>query len=508
MPEFTRPYLYPAQLDAIFCVERYGITEASTKSGKTVGSIAWFVEQGLAGQRGWNYWWVAPGYNQAEIAYRRIKNALTKGAFTAFDTPTPRIVLLNGAWLWFKSADNADALYGEDVYAAVVDEASRVAETAWHAIRSTLTATRGPIRLIGNVKGRKNWFYVLARQAELEMLAEPDAAKRRMHYARITADDAVAAGVLDAEEIEDAKQTLPERIFRELYYAEPGDDTGNPFGLEHIRACTVDSLAPGPVVAWGIDLAKKQDYFVCIGLNANGQVSEFHRWRGVPWRASIRRVWHLVGEDVPALVDSTGVGDPVLEELQVEHGNFFGYNFSPASKQKLMEGLAVSIQSREISFPKGYIPSELEMFEYEERPNSAQVRYSAPEGHNDDCVCSLALARQMWTEVQPGQNLMAFYGTQVAQLREREAEMSKENNRPWQSPQQGFDVEVGDLITNELEELYNEVVAKTLGTATRNCFACSKPVTGNARVSDGENVWHTQCAGANARPRLSAEAIA
>ena len=208
------------------------------------------------------------------------------------------------------------------------------------------------------------------------------------------------------------------------------------------------------------------------------------------------------------MVDSTGVGDPVLEELQVEHGNFFGYNFSPASKQKLMEGLAVSIQSREISFPKGYIPSELEMFEYEERPNSAQVRYSAPEGHNDDCVCSLALARQMWTEVQPGQNLMAFYGTQVAQLREREAEMSKENNRPWQSSAAGFDVEVGDLITNELEELYNEVVAKTLGTATRNCFACSKPVTGNARVSDGENVWHTQCAGANARPRLSAEAIA
>ena len=38
-------------------------------------------------------------------------------------------------------------------------------EDAWIAIQSTLTATRVPVRIIGNVKGKKNWFYLLARRA-------------------------------------------------------------------------------------------------------------------------------------------------------------------------------------------------------------------------------------------------------------------------------------------------------------------------------------------------------
>lgn len=487
----------------MFCIERYGLIEASTKSGKTVSAIAWLVEQALKGRSGNNYWWVAPGYTQAGIAYRRIKQGLTKGSFTAFDTPTPRICTMVGTWIWFKSADDPDALYGEDVYACIVDEASRTSEDSWHAVRSTLTATRGPIRAIGNVKGRRNWFYGLARQAETEMLTEPDPAKRRMHYAKITADDAVSAGVLDAQEIEDARAVLPEKIFRELYYAEPGDDTGNPFGLDHIRACTVGELASGPVAAWGIDLAKSQDWFVCIGLNTNGEVCEFHRWRGIPWRQSIRRVWQLVGEDTPALVDSTGVGDPVVEELQYEHGNFIGFHFSSTSKQKLMEGLAVSIQSREVKFPKGLIPQELEAFGYEFKPTG--VRYSAPEGQHDDCVCSLALARQMWTETAPGENVMKYYAGVSDRLRQKESEVPIENNRPWREEE--LVLSRDDIVGKELEDLYNEEVAKHLPETRRICFSCKQPVVGSERVTDGELFWHMGCARGGRPTILQAEAV-
>lgn len=456
------------------------------------------------GKAGNNYWWIAPGYSQAEIAYRRIKLGLTKGSFVAFDTPTPRISTMVGSWIWFKSADNADALYGEDVYAAIIDEASRVPEPSWHAIRSTLTATRGPIRLIGNVKGRKNWFYALARKAQAEMLEQPDPAKRRMHYSMITADDAIEAGVLDQEEIEDARSTLPTNIFRELYYNEPGDDTGNPFGLDHIKACARPDLAPGPVAAWGIDLAKKQDYFVVIGLNEQGGVAAFYRWRGVPWRVSIRKVWSIVGEDTPALVDSTGVGDPVLEELQYEHGNFSGFMFSSTSKQKLMEGLAVSIQSHELTFPEGFIRQELELFEYE--ATRTGVRYSAPEGYNDDCVAALALARQMWTEVAPGTNVMKFYDQSLAKQKGLDAVEAKEDNRPWQA-QKGFAVDTSDIIGKELEDLYNEVVAKNLSEEQRVCRGCGLAVTGPTKVTDGEFFWHVGCAGSGSGQVRRAEVV-
>ena len=353
------------------------LTNGFIPTHNTVGCMAWIIEQALQGHPNWNHWWIAPVSSQADIAFRRIKEGMTRGSFTSRETPEKQIRTINGAFIWFKSADNPDSLYGEDVYSAVIDEASRCNEKSWYAVRSTLTATRGPCRIIGNVQGRKNWFYHLSRKAEK--------GEFNYSYAKITAQDAVDAGVLDAAEIEDARTSLPEHVFRELYFAEPGDDTGNPFGSQHIAACISDSLSKHPAVAYGIDLAKKQDYLVVIGLDENGNVCEFHRWRNVPWRESIRRIWRIVGEDVPALVDSTGVGDPVLEELQHEHGNFNGYHFTQSSKQKLMEGLAVSIQGHEITYPDGVIRNELDTFEY--HYTRTGVTYTAPEGYNDDCVC-------------------------------------------------------------------------------------------------------------------------
>jgi hypothetical protein len=57
---YTRPPLYPLQSEAFFNSSRYSITEASTKSGKTVGGMVWLVEQALAGKEGHNFWWNAP----------------------------------------------------------------------------------------------------------------------------------------------------------------------------------------------------------------------------------------------------------------------------------------------------------------------------------------------------------------------------------------------------------------------------------------------------------------
>jgi hypothetical protein len=75
--------------------------------------------------------------------------------------------------------------------------------------------------------------------------------------------------------------------------------------------------------------------------------------------------------------------------------------FTAKSKQQMMEGLAVAIQQRKITFPEGLITQELGDFEYEYTRTG--VRYSAPTGMHDDCVCSLALA---WKKYSPTQ----YYG--------------------------------------------------------------------------------------------------
>jgi hypothetical protein len=55
-----------------------------------------------------------------------------------------------------------------------------------------------------------------------------------------------------------------------------------------------------------------------------------------------------------------------------------------------MERLSLAIQRGEIRFPEGPIVTELEAFEYQYTRTG--VRYGAPEGMHDDCVCALALA--------------------------------------------------------------------------------------------------------------------
>jgi phage FluMu gp28-like protein len=379
--EYNRPWLAPYQKAALFRDERYCIVEGSTKSGKTAPCLIWLAEQAMAGKEGWNYWWVAPVYSQAEIAYRRMKRGLPRELYHSNDSDK-WIELANGTRIWFKTAEKPDNLYGEDVYAAVIDEASRCREEAWEAIRSTITATRGPVRIIGNVKGRKNWAYRMARKAE--------AGESGMHYARVTAYDAVKAGILDHDEIEAARRELPDAVFRELYLAEASDDEGNPFGIKAIREC-IAPLSEADPKAWGWDLAKSVDWTAGIALDRKRRTCRFHRFQK-PWQETIETIRHETAA-TPALVDSTGVGDPIVESLQRAQGrNFEGFKFSSPSKQQLMEGLALAIQRQEVRFPDGVIVSELEAFEYVYTRTG--VRYSAPEGMHDDCVMALALAVQ------------------------------------------------------------------------------------------------------------------
>lgn len=402
--KYVRPWIYEKQERAIFNDKRYSLIEASTKTGKTAGCIIWLLEQALKGVKGQNFWWVAPVTAQAEIAFNRMRNYLQardlSGHLTAFykcNLTKHYLELYNGTIIWFKGADKPDSLYGEDVWAAVVDEASRVKEDAFTAVRSTLTATNGPMRVIGNVKGRTNWFYRMCRMAQQ--------GHSEMHYHKLTAYDAAYAGVLDWAEIKDAKRLLPEHTFRELYLAEPSDDGGNPFGLKAIQECILPGYNEKDIsandsyliwesgteaVAWGWDLAKSHDFTVGTAFDKNNDVCQLVRFQTNWPDTKQRMIDHTCG--LPALIDSTGVGDPILDDLQRKGSNWEGFKFTSPSKQQLMEGLASDIHAREIRFPPGVLVIELEQFEYEVKRTS--VRYTAPEGLFDDCVCSLALANK------------------------------------------------------------------------------------------------------------------
>ncbi len=386
---YSRPYVTSYQQAILDCEARFTITAASTKTGKTASHIIWLFEQALNCTQGQSVWWVAPVYQQAEIAFRRMRNQVTDRNF--FETNETKLLLTlpTGSRIEFKSGEKPDNLYGDDVYAAVIDEASRMREECWYAMRSTLTHTQGKCKLIGNVKGKKNWFYKLGEKARQ--------GEDQYRYFKITAYDAVKEGILKLEEVEQAKKDLPKAVFDELYLAEPADDKTNPFGIDNIRRCYAP-LSRNQVVAWGVDLAKYQDYTVIVGLDANNQCTYIDRFQN-DWATTQSKIITLIG-NMPSFIDSTGVGDPIVEQIQRVCQRVKGFKFTSQSKQQLIEGLVLAVQQRSVFFPNEPIGSEMENFEFEYTRTG--VRYSAPSGLHDDCVMALALALDCKAHNRPG----------------------------------------------------------------------------------------------------------
>jgi hypothetical protein len=211
-----RPKLTSYQKAFLYNDSRFTITEASTKVGKTFSHIWWLFEQAHEpwNKENYNHWWVAPVYAQAEIAFKRMKTKVSRSGLYKINESKLIITTPIGTHIHFKSAEKPDNLFGEDVYSCVFDEAPRARVEAFYALRSTLTATRGKMKLIGNFGGAANWMHLLKEKA----LKDPEYA-----YFKITAWDAVKEGILEEAEVLQAQKDLPEKIFNQLYLAEITD---------------------------------------------------------------------------------------------------------------------------------------------------------------------------------------------------------------------------------------------------------------------------------------------
>jgi len=233
--EIERPNFAKYQTDILYCSARFTITEASTKIGKTFSHIFWLYEishgyeNGVcvdSDVEGKNYWWVAPSHGQAKIAFKRLKKTLRQVPGYLFNNSLKTIETPLGSVIHFKTSADDDALYGEDVYGCVLDEAPRAKYDAFVAIRSTLTFTKGKCKLIGNFGGISNWMHQLKEKA----VSDPE----NYAYFKVTAWDAVDAGILSRAEIEQAQRDLPPKIFKQLYLAEEQESED--------MLCTYDSI--------------------------------------------------------------------------------------------------------------------------------------------------------------------------------------------------------------------------------------------------------------------------
>lgn len=338
--------------------------------GKSLISQSIAIENGLDNKI---IAYVTPTYQLAKVFFDELIKIIPAEIITS-NRSDLTIQFITGGIIRFFTGERLDNFRGLKFHMAIIDEASYIPnlEQGWlNSIRPTLTDFKGKAIFLSTPRGQ-NYFYSLFMKSDANWASYKFSTYDNPH--------------IDKDEIDDAKTQLPSAVFEQEYMANPMENAANPFGSEHIRAC-IRPISYNEPVCYGIDLAKSYDFTVIIGLDLNGIVCYYERFQR-DWSTTKQTILKLPRK--PIVIDSTGVGDPIFEDLQREGLQIQGLKFTQGSKQQLMVGLQTAIHTQKIGYPEGEIVRELEVFEYQY--SATGVKYSAPSGFHDDCVMALALA--------------------------------------------------------------------------------------------------------------------
>jgi len=216
---------------------------------------------------------------------------------------------------------------------------------------------------------------------------------------------------LDSAEIASFARDMPELAYRQEVMAEFLEDIGSVFrGVDRIVQGDFKPPEPKKQYVMGADLAKHEDFTVLCVLDMDGHLCAFDRFNQLDWVFQRKRIVQLAQQyNARLLIDSSGVGDPVCDELQREDIRVDGYKFTSATKKDLIENLSMTIENQKLTIPQIlHLINELKLYGYKTTP-SGNIQYGAPEGYHDDCVIALALAAWQLKDSAPlGKLLVGF----------------------------------------------------------------------------------------------------
>lgn len=204
--------LSPAQQQVADSHARFRMLISGRRFGKTHLSLRELCKFARYPKR--RVWYVAPYYGQAkEIAWLLLKEKLKALKWVTSDKylneSALKATLRNGTIISLKGASNADSLRGVGIHFMVLDEVADFKDWVWREVlRPMLSDTGGHALFCGTPKGL-NWVYEYYERGQ-----DPDN-KLWQSWQFTTLD----GGNVPQSEIEEAREELDERTFRQEYLA-------------------------------------------------------------------------------------------------------------------------------------------------------------------------------------------------------------------------------------------------------------------------------------------------
>lgn len=394
---------HPKQWEIYQSDARFKFASCGRRFGKNVVAWHFLLKEGMLHPNAL-YWWVAPINKELIPATQTIKE-FTPPELMASIRQHGKIYerqniitfmrLPNGTEFYFHSANTEDSLRGSGLYGVVIDEGGSFPEARWiEEILPSLMDHGGWLFAIGTPKGR-NWFYRGYLRGQ-DRVSNPSYESWQYSSYENATD---VGGYINRVNIDAIAEMLPEIIRRQEIYAEFLEDAGlvfRPFYGGTLRR---------PKTSFerfylGGDLAKTEDFTVLTALDQYGHLVGFERFKELNWvEQKIRIKTFMTLYPGTMLLDSTGLGDPIYDDLAIRMKlPVKGYKFTSESKRNLVENLGLGFDTERITVPREFpaphgnvMKNELEAYTYKILP-TGNVRYGAPEGLHDDCPTSLMLA--------------------------------------------------------------------------------------------------------------------
>jgi len=338
------------------------------------------------------YYYFAPTYRQAKsICWDAlVKEHVPYGIYDKMNDSELAIYYRNGSIQKFVGCEDIDKHRGINPIDVVFDEYSEMNEEIWTAIiQPVLRENHGTATFIFTPKG-KNHSWKLFKMAQ-DMPQE-------WYTSLLTCND---TKVFPEAELDEIRRNTPQALYEQEYMCSFVDDAGQFF--RRIKNCiySKDTMLPeAGDFQLGVDLAKHNDWTVLTPFCLNSFIAyPQERFNQIDWNLQKAKIEATARRFNNALIwpDSTGVGDPIVEDLfarglRIGGEDHRGFKFTETSRTNLLNNLAILLEQNKIRIPddEGLI-AELESFRYT-LGDGGKTKISVPEGMTDDRVMSLALS--------------------------------------------------------------------------------------------------------------------
>lgn len=198
---------------------------------------------------------------------------------------------------------------------------------------------------------------------------------------------------------------LTELEYKQEYLGEFIEEADTYLPMELINQCVdeklelIDEGEAEKSYVMGIDLAKQRDETVVIILERNQDEYVTHHisaWTHMDYADQVGRIGELAAKFriIGAMVDQTGVGEAVMEDLQANVQAVKGIKFTRAIKHELASGLRYALEHGILVLPNDQkLITQLNSLHYK-ISKGGEYMYESPstEKKHDDYLWALALA--------------------------------------------------------------------------------------------------------------------